>query len=117
MDQAAITKLTQSAEDKVVSCAYDARRLRTQREVVRDVMLAAADSDTWLTLDELRALTRYCEASISAQLRHLRKPENGGYEVEKRIREGSVRPSAGGFRPQWCWEYFLTKEKTQPEAQ
>ena len=52
---------------------YDARRLRSQREVIRDVMLAAADCDTWLTLGELRALTRYGEASISAQLRHLRK--------------------------------------------
>jgi hypothetical protein len=43
---------------------YDARRLRSQREVIRDVMLAAADCDTWLTLSELRALTRYGEASI-----------------------------------------------------
>ncbi len=51
-------------------------------------MLAAADCDTWLTLGELRALTRYGEASISAQLRHLRKMENGGYEVVKRHREG-----------------------------
>jgi len=62
---------------------YDARRLRSQREIIRDVMLAAADCDTWLTLGELRALTRYGEASISAQLRHLRKLENGGYDVSK----------------------------------
>src|SRR6202011_4898132 len=54
---------------------YDARRLRSQREVIRDVMLAAADCDTWLTLGELRTLTHYGEASISAQLRHLRKLE------------------------------------------
>src|SRR5258708_33507647 len=57
---------------------YDARRLRSQREGIRDVMLAAADCDTWLTLSELRALTRYGEASSWAQLRHLRKFENGG---------------------------------------
>ena len=69
---------------------YDARRLRSQREVIRDVMLAAAQCDTWLTLGELRALTRYGEASISAQLRHLRKMENGGYEVVKRHREGAI---------------------------
>lgn len=68
---------------------YDARRLRSQREIIRDVMLSAADCQTWLTLGELRALTRYGEASISAQLRHLRKAENGGYDVVKRHREGA----------------------------
>jgi hypothetical protein len=85
---------------------YDARRLRSQREVIRDVMLAAADCDTWLTLGELRALTRYGEASISAQLRHLRKLENGGYEVAKRHREGfaAAHPAADG-RGECVWEY------------
>src|SRR5258708_18667351 len=57
---------------------YDARRLRSQREVIRDVMLAAADCDTWLTLVELRALTRYGEAPLSGQLPQLRKLKNGG---------------------------------------
>src|ERR1700722_17397336 len=74
---------------------YDARRLRSQREVIRDVMLAAGECDTWLSLGELRALTRYGEASISAQLRHLRKHENGGYEVTKRHREGLGPAPAG----------------------
>src|SRR5579862_3184646 len=69
---------------------YDARRLRSQREIIRDVMLSAADCDTWLTLGELRTLTGYGEASISAQLRHLRKLENGGYEVVKRHRDGAA---------------------------
>ena len=58
-------------------------------------MLSAADCGTWLTLGELRALTRYGEASISAQLRHLRKSENGGYDVVKRHREG-VSPERPG---------------------
>jgi hypothetical protein len=93
---------------------YDARRLRSQREVIRDVMLAAADCDTWLTLGELRALTRYGEASISAQLRHLRKMENGGYEVTKRHREGftlngvAARSAADG-RGECVWEYHLAR--------
>jgi hypothetical protein len=89
---------------------YDARRLRSQREVIRDVMLAAADCDTWLTLGELRALTRYGEASISAQLRHLRKLENGGYEVAKRHREGAVlaHPAADG-RGECVWEYRVAQ--------
>ena len=41
---------------------YDARRLRSQRAVIRDVMLAAVECNTWLTLGELRGLTRYGEA-------------------------------------------------------
>ena len=77
---------------------YDARRLRSQREIIRDVMLSAAECETWLTLGELRALTRYGEASISAQLRHLRKSENGGYDVVKRHRDGACpeRPGRTG---------------------
>jgi hypothetical protein len=89
---------------------YDARRLRSQREIIRDVMLSAADCETWLTLGELRALTHYGEASISAQLRHLRKSENGGYEVVKRHREGACleRPSADG-RGECIWEYRIAR--------
>jgi len=87
---------------------YDARRLRSQREVIRDVMLAAAECDTWLTLGELRGLTRYGEASISAQLRHLRKLENGGYEVAKRHREGSGAANLrGDERGECVWEYRM----------
>jgi hypothetical protein len=90
---------------------YDARRLRSQREIIRDVMVSAADCETWLTLGELRALTRYGEASISAQLRHLRKNENGGYEVVKRHREGGRpggRPGTDG-RGECVWEYRVTR--------
>ena len=90
---------------------YDARRLRSQREIIRDVMVSAADCGTWLTLGELRALTRYGEASISAQLRHLRRTENGGYEIIKRHREGASpeRPGTDG-RGDCVWEYRLTRE-------
>jgi hypothetical protein len=52
-------------------------RVPTQREILRDVMLSAALCDTWLTLRELALLTRFGEASISAQLRHLRKRRYG----------------------------------------
>src|ERR1700721_2845831 len=89
---------------------YDARRLRSQREIIRDVMLSAAECQSWLTLGELRALTRYGEASISAQLRHLRKAENGGYEVIKRHRDGAspARPGTDG-RGECVWEYRITR--------
>src|SRR5437764_14937434 len=59
---------------------------RRQRDVLCDVMLSAQQCETWLTLDELSKLTHYPPASISAQLRHLRKPEYGGFAVEKRPR-------------------------------
>ena len=89
---------------------YDARRLRSQREVIRDVMLAAVDCDTWLTLGELRALTRYGEASISAQLRHLRKLENGGHDVSKQRREDAVGAGASADgRGECVWEYRILR--------
>ncbi len=59
---------------------------RRQRDVLCDVMLSASQCETWLTLDEIAKLTHYPQASISAQLRHLRKPQFGGFEVEKRQR-------------------------------
>jgi hypothetical protein len=89
---------------------YDARRLRSQRDVIRDVMLAAADCATWLTLAELRALTRFGEASISAQLRHLRKPEHGAYEVVKRHRDEGLPEHPGLDRRGEClWEYRIAR--------
>jgi hypothetical protein len=80
------------------------RTWRTQREVLCDVMLAAWQCETWLTLHELGRLTGYGEASVSAQLRHLRKPEYGGYELEKRHRAGAhtVHGETG-----LLWEYQL----------
>jgi hypothetical protein len=65
--------------------------MRTQREVVRDVMLSANECGAWLTLAELGAMTRYPETSISAQLRHLKKPQFGNYELEKRRGRGCCK--------------------------
>lgn len=80
--------------------------MRNQREVLREVMLAAGECDTWLTLVELSRLTHYGEASISAQLRHLRKPQYGGYVIEKRHREvEEVTRSDNGA----VWEYRLNR--------
>jgi hypothetical protein len=78
--------------------------LRTQREVLRDVMLSAGECGAWLTLHELASLTHYGEASISAQLRHLRKPRFGGFVVEKRLRENQV---VRGTEIGSVWEYRL----------
>ncbi len=52
--------------------------LKTQREMLTEVLLCAARYDVWMTLEEPAHKTRYPEANISAQLRHLRKPHYGG---------------------------------------
>ena len=80
--------------------------LRTQREVLRDVMLSAGACGAWLTLHELAGLTHYGEASISAQLRHLRKPQYGGFVVEKQLRENQV---VRGKEIRSVWEYQLQR--------
>lgn len=40
----------------------------------------------WLTLPELHTRTGDSVSSISAQIRHLRRPENGGHTIFKRRR-------------------------------
>jgi len=80
----------------------------TQREVLRDIMLAAGKYGAWMTLRELGRLTRYGETSISAQLRHLRKARCGGYVLEKRVRKPEVVSSEVHFV---VWEYLLTRRR------
>lgn len=82
-----------------------AKVVRKQREVIRDVMLSAGQCATWLTLDELSKLTHYPPASISAQLRHLRKPRFGGFAVEKRRR--AVNKAMRGDGVGALWEYAV----------
>jgi hypothetical protein len=82
-------------------------RLRTQRQVLRDVMLSAGECGTWLTLHELAQLTCYGETSISAQLRHLRKPKYGAHVVAKRQRH--VDETLRGEEHGPVWEYQLQR--------
>ena len=82
--------------------------LPTQRDVLRDVMLAAGKYGAWMTLRELARLTRYGETSISAQLRHLRKARCGGFVLEKRVRKPEVVSSEEHFV---VWEYRLTPQR------
>ncbi len=81
---------------------------RRQRDVLCDVMLSARQCETWLTLDELAKLTHYPPASISAQLRHLRKPEYGGYLVRKRQRVMGKLLRGEDFGT--VWEYQLKRK-------
>ena len=87
---------------------HDGPRLRTQLEVIRDVMLSAAECGAWLTLREVAGITRFGEASISAQLRHLRKPAFGSYVVEKHRRGNAARG---------VWEYRLGGPRRVETAQ
>src|ERR1700752_2130225 len=81
------------------------RVVPTQREVLRDVMLAAGKYGAWMTLRELARLTRYGEASISAQLRQLRRAECGGYVLEKRVRAAEI---VGSEEHVVVWEYRVS---------
>ncbi len=78
-------------------------RMPTQLDVVRQVMLLAAQYGSWVTLEELARKTHFPEPSISAQLRHLRKEQHGGFAVEKRRRTSDevLRTNAR----ERVWEY------------
>jgi predicted transcriptional regulator len=72
--------------------ALDGKRIAAQQEAIRLYMLRRE----WATLQEIAQDLGFPESSVSAQLRHLRKPEFGGYRVDKR-RRGSTG----------CWEYHV----------
>ncbi len=77
----------------------------TQLQTLLLVLRLAAEYEQWLSLAELAAKTKFPHASISAQLRHLRKPKFGAWLVEKRRREW--------VREELVWEYRLGKGKQQ----
>jgi hypothetical protein len=62
--------------------ARDDVRLSRQHDRIRELML----DGKWRTLSEIEAATGDPAASVSAQLRHLRKPRFGEYVVERRHR-------------------------------
>ena len=73
---------------------HDQARLTGQCQRVFDLMR----DGTWRTLDEIAASVNAPAASVSAQLRHLRKERFGGHAVDKRAR---------GDRGSGLWEYRL----------
>lgn len=64
----------------------DNDRLLTQLERIKRVM----SDGKWRTLNEIEAATGDPVASISAQLRHLRKETHSGHRVERRSRDGAL---------------------------
>lgn len=69
---------------------YDPRRdnVRLTGQLLR--VFEAMKSGAWRTVEEIAAITGDPPTSISAQLRHLRKPRFGGYTVERRRRTGNL---------------------------
>lgn len=69
---------------------YDAERdharLKSQTERIFELM----SDGQWRTLPEIARITRDPPASISAQLRHLRKPRFGAHTIERRSRKGAL---------------------------
>ena len=74
---------------------HDLIRLTGQIQRVFD----AIKDNGWYTLDEIHRATNDPHASISAQLRHLRKKRFGSHTVNKRPR---------GNRSKGLWEYRLS---------
>ena len=70
--------------------------------------------ELWLTLHEVARLTMFGEASISAQLRHLRKRENNSFRVEKRRRISAEIRRTGRLAP--VWEYQLRPRRRSGRA-
>lgn len=82
----------------------------TQLAAIRELTTRASARGTWLTLAEIAEATEFAEASISAQLRHLRKAHHGGYHVEKRHRcsargVATMRKIRDTRRGPVIWEY------------
>lgn len=73
---------TFSGADYQATLDFD--RLTTQIGKV----LEAVQDGQWHTLRELSERTDAPEASVSAQLRNLRKPKHGGYTIERRRAAG-----------------------------
>ncbi len=74
---------------------FDQGRLTGQIKRVHSLMIDGG----WRTLDEIADTTGDPPASVSAQLRHLRKERFGSHNVDKRAR---------GARENGLWEYRLT---------
>jgi hypothetical protein len=80
--------------------AINKKRLTGQLERVFKVL----SDGKYHTLKEVERLTGDPQASISAQIRHLRKPAFGGYEIAKRRRTTRIT------KPTGSWEYALILE-------
>lgn len=85
----------------VYEARFDKKRLTGQIRRIFDLMV----DGHWRTLREIQYTTKDPPASISAQLRHLRKKRFGSHTVDKRHR---------GERCRGLWEYRLVPPGQAP---
>lgn len=85
-ERAAREALNAPGPVKFDGAAYEAKhdRQRLTGQLLR--VFELMKDGHWRTLDEISAITHDPVASISAQLRHLRKPRFGSHTVNKRPR-------------------------------
>lgn len=86
MTQPSLFHTSPRFDGPVYEPAQDHARLEDQHARIKALM---ADGE-WRTLRTIATLTGYPEASISAQLRHLRKPRFGAHTVEKKRVTGGL---------------------------
>lgn len=83
--------------------ARDCERAESQLGVIHELM----KDGEWRTLAEIEKTTGYPQASISAQLRHLKKHRFGAHIVEKQRREFPSRSAADSG----TWEYRMEERR------
>jgi hypothetical protein len=81
---------------------YDQKRLQNQTREIFNLM----KDEKWRTLRQIEVSVKFPQSSISAQLRHLRKPRFGNHIVNKRF---------VGERETGLWEYQLIVNKNQEQ--
>jgi len=69
-------------DGKTYEAEFDFKRLTSQLNRVKVLMV----SGLWFTLGEIARHTGDPESSVSARLRDLRKPRNGGWKINRRHR-------------------------------
>lgn len=81
---------------------YEPARDRSRLFIQLERVYTALAMGEWMTLAQLAAATGDPEASVSARMRDLRKPQFGGHTVERRyVRRG-------------LWEYRLCLHRPDP---
>lgn len=77
-------------ETRTMGPAYDPSQDRQRLQGQMERVFRLMRDGRWRTLNEIAEVTGDPPASISAQLRHLRKPRFGKWPVEKRRVEGGL---------------------------
>jgi hypothetical protein len=96
MKEAGELKLSDRFDGATFEREFDASRLKGQIKRIYDLMI----DGQWRTLSEIQSRTGDPAASISAQLRNLRKPRFGAFVIDKRSK---------GDRSRGLFEYRMRR--------